>query len=156
MRLTLVSFVCAHCEHVFDVPELPVNAYGEFLLRSAGAGETRYLNALQDLVFSEVEAILKADTRIATLPLTRRLKLLRDVYGPAACDPDASSKPLHIGLHECPACGSQEMRSWAVTSPAQWIDLEVPSVSHSRWSCLSPGQKSELVLQTSAKPLFES
>ena len=142
LSLPLHDFVCARCARAFQAPELGEGSYGEFLLRSVGAGETRHLNALQDAVFAEVDALLQADVRVAALPPSRRAKLLHRVYGPAACDPDAAGAPLHIGVHgPCPACGSQDMRSWEPSSPPQRVDVDVPLVSHAAWSRLGTGQR---------------
>jgi hypothetical protein len=37
----------------------------------------------------------------------------------------------------------------------QWVDLDVPSVSHTRWSCLSAEQKSARVFEVTANLLSE-
>ena len=156
MKLPLFDVVCGRCEHAFKAPDLAATAYGEFLLRSPGIGETRYLNALQDTAYAEVDALLQADARVAALPAVRRAKLLREIYGPVACDPDASGAPLRIGVQgRCPACGSQERRSWEASSPAQWVDLDLPAVPHADWSCLSFEQKSARVREATAHLLIE-
>ncbi len=157
MKLLLFDVVCAGCDHTFKSPDIAPNAYGEFLLRSGVPGETRYLNALQDRAYMEVETLLRAEARFAELASVPRAKLLHEVFGPAACDPDASGAPLHIGLHEpCPACGSQQRRSWDASSPVQFVEVDVAVVSHAAWSGLSNAQKSARVREATARRLAES
>lgn len=156
MKLSLFDVVCAGCELTFKAPDIAPNAYGEFLLRSDGAGEARYLNALQDRTYVEVEALLRAEARVVALAPVRRAKLLQDVFGPVACDPDASGAPLRIGVNAgCPACGSQQRRSWDASSPLEFVEVDVPVVSHEEWSRLSVAQKSARVREATANILIE-
>ena len=156
MKLPLFEVVCACCEHTFKAPDIVPNAYGQFLLRSGSPGETRYLNALQDPVYAEVETLMLVDARVAALASVRRAKLLKEIFGPAACDRDASGLPLRIGVNErCPACGSQQRRSWDVSAPLEFVEVDVPVVSHAEWTRLSVDQKSERVREATANFLIE-
>ena len=154
MRFTLVNYICGPNGHPFKAPEIVGNSYGEFLLRSAGTGESRYLNALQDKTYDEVDVLLQAEPEVAAMPVTKRAKILRKVFGMAACDRDTSGHPFLIGLHpKCPICGSQEMKSWETTSPPDTVELDIPSVTHHAWASYSAQDKATRVRDCVAQVL---
>jgi hypothetical protein len=147
MKLSLVKYKCACCQHEFEAPELMPGAYGEFLLRSA-AGEAAHLDALTDRTYDEVTAILERLPRAMTLSQNERAVLLRKIYGLAACDADSLGNTFILGAHPpCPKCACQQMKYWEFVEPAQVVELSIPPVKHSRWQALDEQGRIEVVKQ---------
>ena len=67
----------------------------------------------------------------------------------ARSDDDGSS--YGIGTPpRCPVCGSNRMDHWEATNPPEFVETEVPSVTHQRWKALSENEKlRELEVATS-------
>jgi len=148
MKLQLFDYKCEPAGHDFQVPELPAAAYGEFLLRDPTGMSTRYLNALADSSFDEVGKILQSLPEGAGLTARKRAEKLHQVFGAVACDSDAEGRPFRIGQHAaCPVCGSTVMRSWQESNPDHFVDVDVRSVTHSKWSTLNNDQKEAAVRQ---------
>lgn len=157
MKLAVFDIVCDACDHAFQEADIGPEAYGVFLLRTAAGGELRVLHAMEDRTYDEVETLLQADARIARLAARHRAAILLEVYGAAACDPDAFDRSWRIGTHgRCPSCGSGVRRSWELASPAVTLDVDVPHVTHARWDSLSPDRKLARVRSITDNLLDES
>jgi hypothetical protein len=145
MKLILTHYVCSKCSNEFDAPELPSGSYGDFLLRSA-VGEIAYLNGIEDPTYEEVSRLLARDPSAAILGPFERAGALQKVYGKVACDAGPSGAPFHIGANpKCPRCHCQEMASWMEKEPPEFVDLDVPIVTHEQWNLLSEHEKIERV-----------
>ncbi len=142
MRLELIEYTCATCGIKFDAPGLPESAYGEFLLRSK-RGTLRYLNALSDATYTEVDCLLAREHVLASAQnQLERSKVLRKVYGPIACDWDDGIFPFQIGMPpSCPRCHQSGISSWSFKSPPTAVDVMVADVTHADWMKLSEAEK---------------
>ena len=140
MKLQIFRYRCAACRKWFEAPEIREYAYGEFLLRS-NSGEIRYLNAILDGVFSEVDSLISLDSRVITFDKFRRAELLHDIFG-LACDPDSTGGIFRICRNpRCPACELDSVAEWESTEPPRYIDIDVPEVSHLEWEELNDDEK---------------
>lgn len=142
MKLQIFEYKCEPFGHEFHAPRLPFNSYGEFILRDEAGVSMAYLNAMEDSTYKEVEAILKGQPGVDRMTPNKRAELLRRVYGPVACDVSTDGRVLKIGQHpKCPECSSSTMRSWQEVQPAEFVELDIPSVTHALWQSLTEGQK---------------
>ena len=136
MILRMFTFCCEPLAHRFLAPNLPLNSYGEFLLRDPTGTSLAYLGALDDRVFAEVRSLLDAH-----LPehIGKRQKavLLHECYGEVACDLDTRGRSFAIGqFAKCPICLSPKMKSWNEAEPAEFVEVDVPPVTYSFWNSL--------------------
>ncbi|MCY0915658.1 hypothetical protein [Massilia antarctica] len=142
MKLELMQYTCGTGAHEFLAPEIPGGSYGDFLLRSEASEEMRFLNGIEDATYNEVDALMRENERVQSLPANQPTEVLWKIYGATACDPDSTGSPFIIGLMpKCPVCGGREMASWDYTYPSRFVDADVPVVSHRAWNALSPEQK---------------
>ncbi len=140
MRLQIYRFICGTCRKWFDSPQIGEIVYGEFLLRSE-SGETRFLNAIDDRVFEEVDQILLDDYRVRSLDNFKRSDLLNEVIG-IACDPDRTGNVFRIGKPtQCVHCGSGNIIGCESVEPVRCIEMEIPPVTHEKWNHLSNDEK---------------
>ena len=148
MKLQAFLYVCEPSGHEFQAPELPFNSYGEFLLRDETGTSLSYLNAFSDPTLAEVSGLLEATPEMGYLTAGQRGRVLQRSYGEVACDPDVEGRHFRIGQHpRCPACSSTTMRSWDEVVPVDFIEVDVPLVTHVRWRSLSEGQKADAVMR---------
>ncbi len=148
MKLELVKYMCNKCCTQFKAPEIPSETYGDFLLRSETPGETRYLAALTDCTYDEVDAIASADAAVASQTAHQRAKILRAIYGQVACDPDSNGRFFNIGLHPvCPSCGGQISSSWEFMEPPEFVNVNIPPVTHTAWNEMSSVAKKSAVFE---------
>jgi len=146
MRLQIFEYQCAPSGHAFRAPELPADAYGEFLLRSRTGAEIVYVNAIADPTYKEVDVLLQRHPTLAGVPAIGRADILRRIYGAVACDPDAEGQPFRIGQHpQCPVCSSTDMKSWQEVHPVEFVDLEIPAATHLLWATLTESKKADRV-----------
>ncbi len=143
MTLLLWTFRCSKCGEVYESLGLPEWAYGEFLMRSPR--ETAYLNALDDCVYQEVADIMESLSEMRSVLESHRADLLQAIFG-YACDTDSDGAQFSIGRHPpCPNCGSCEPESWQTVEPIQWIDYDLPHITHQRWYALDKRERRSLV-----------
>ncbi|WEN14803.1 hypothetical protein PY254_16460 [Rhodanobacter sp. AS-Z3] len=142
MKLQIFVYQCEPYGHAFQAPELPLHGYGEFLLRTGSAATMSYLDALADPTYKEVDALLARRSGMREMKATKRAEILRNIYGQVACDPDGDGTPFRIGQHpRCPVCSSSVMRAWQEAVPTQFVELDIPAVTHALWTSLSDDQK---------------
>jgi hypothetical protein len=145
MKLLLVDYGCALCGRDFSAPDMPAALYGEFLLRSHGAGRMASLDGIGDEPFQEVAALVEAHTGAerATGVLG---SLLHGVYGAVACDPDEDGNAFHLNLNApCPHCASQQIKARKVRDPIEIVDVDVAPVTHATWDAMSPQERARSV-----------
>jgi hypothetical protein len=146
MRLQIFEYQCQPSGHVFRAPELPADAYGEFLLRNETGTAMVYVNAIADPTYKEVDVLLQRHSSLAGVPGNGRADILRRIYGAVACDPDSEGQPFLIGQHpQCPVCASTHMKAWQEVQPVEFVDLDIPAATHSIWSALTEDQKADRV-----------
>jgi hypothetical protein len=142
MKFELVIYKCAQCGNTFKAAAIGSGSYGEFLLRSDGAGAEAYLDALSDKTYDQVDKLLEVHPMLAGKSALKRAEILRSIYGAIACDPDEHGNSFIIGGRpRCPVCGSQKMESWEFTDPIEFVELDIPPVTHQLWNALSDEEK---------------
>lgn len=145
MKLQLVKYRCANCDHTFDAPALPEGAYGEFLLWSKN-GKLAYLNGLDDPTLKEVDSLLTACSLTKSLTPLERARVLHRIFGRVACDPDDQGTPFEIDAGQpCPACGKAEIASWEFKDSTETVEVNPPPVMHHGWTTLSADAKRHAV-----------
>ena len=149
MKLHLFEYTCQPCHTHFKAPEVMPDSYGEFLMRSE-SGDTVFLNALEDPVYQEVDDILACLLSGQSVSAVKRASLLRKVFG-VACDTDVQGYRYGINTSPlCPHCGSIHMEGWEATEPPEFVDLDLPQVSHCKWIALNPAEKALCLKQALA------
>lgn len=152
MKLQIYRFKCGQCGVEFKSPKTIVGGYGEFMLRSVGAGEIAYLNALEDKTYDEVEGLLRTNSRIAGKGDNAYADILQNTYGDIACDVDQTGESFRIGaLPKCPQCGVENILSWEEIVPPEFVDKRLSPVTHSEWDGLSYKEKEGVVDQALQK-----
>jgi hypothetical protein len=145
MKLLIVDYGCALCGREFSAPDVPHALYGEFLLRSHGAGRMAFLDGLGDEPFQEVAALVEAHTG-AERSSGVLGSLLHGVYGAVACDPDQDGNAYHLNLNApCPHCASQQIKARKVRDPIEVVEVDVAPVTHAAWEAMSPQERAQRV-----------
>ncbi|WP_306353629.1 hypothetical protein [Flavobacterium sp. '19STA2R22 D10 B1'] len=144
MKLGLATYQCADCLHTFDAP-LFREAYGEFLLWSK-QGNVAYLNAIEDVVYKEVEDLLWTHPKTLGMSSLNCSNLLQKIYGSLTCDRDQVGNSFEIGTHPpCPLCKSQNMDAWDFKTPSEVIEVEVKPITYTNWVTLTEQEKFRLL-----------
>lgn len=140
MRLPLYWYKCTSCGKSSEIPEMPEFTYGEFLLRNK-TGETRYVNALEDPVFSEVGEIVASLPQYKNANDSQTAPSVQYAFG-FSCDRDHSGQVFLIGQDPfCPACKRSWMTHFVLPVDHQTVEIEIPAVSHTYWNSLSLDDK---------------
>lgn len=143
MKLQQFQYRCGTCGNWYFSPELTWG-YGEFVLVSK-TGELRYLNAIGDQVFSEVEGILMCHSRYLLMNEANRATFLQRIYG-FACDPDELGDRFLIGAQPaCPQCKEVNVSAFQSVEPPEFLDIDVLPVTHLEWNALCSSSKEILV-----------
>lgn len=79
MKLQIFEYQCEPLGHAFRAPELPVYAYGEFLLRSETGAEMVCVNAISDPTYKEVDVLLQRHPSLTGVPAIKRADILRRI-----------------------------------------------------------------------------
>jgi hypothetical protein len=139
MIIVAYTFECADCRPRFAAPES--EGYGSFILRSSGRGTAVAMDGLKDVVYREVDDLLRVTGAYGNGTDIQRAELLQAVFG-VACDKDEDGTEFRIGsMPRCPKCGSRRMASWEPTRfPYDYRD-SVPLVTHNDWTNLSIHQR---------------
>lgn len=141
MKLIIVDYRCALCGRDFSAPDVPHALYGEFLLRSHGAGRMAYLNALGDDPYQEVAELVVAHTGVDRSSGVLG-SLLHGVYGAVACDPDQEGNAFHLELTApCPHCASQQLSARKIREPVEVVEVAVDPVTHALWDAMGPEER---------------
>lgn len=140
VKLHLFKYRCKRCRSTFKAPTIMSSAYGEFLLRSEGRRTEAYLNAITDPTYQEVDALVKAHSKVAGMRSSEAADVLRKIFG-VACDPDSDDTEFQIGRRpRCPSCGG-EPDYWEATEPPEIVEKELAPVTHERWSRMNAQEK---------------
>ena len=151
MKLQISKYKCGNCENEFRAPQIRSGVYAEFLLRSSSTDGVSYLDAMDDQTYEEVDILLKSNSRLAGMSANVLAKILQKCYGTIACDPDSNGNTFQIGAHPaCPFCGSQSMTYWEVVEPPEYLEKNVPPVTHFNWLSMSDNEKAKKVDQVLA------
>jgi hypothetical protein len=144
VKLHLFKYRCKHCHSTFKAPTILSSAYGEFLLRSEGRRTEAYLNAITDPVYREVDALVKAHSKVARMRSSEAADVLQKIFG-VACDPDSDGTEFRIDrLPRCSSCGG-EPDYWEATESPEIVENELRPVTHERWNRMSAQEKGLVV-----------
>jgi hypothetical protein len=144
MRFHLFKYTCKQCEEIYKAPEVSFDSYGEFLMRSP-SGEVTYLNAMSDATYREVDDLLKRLHGLQGLSSVKLASIQRKVFG-VACDTDSHGDRYSIEIKPiCKTCGSENPSYWEATEPPEFIDSDIPEVSHNDWLQLDESEKLKLL-----------
>lgn len=153
MKLHQFEFACKPENRRFKAPVIVVG-YGIFLLRSEAEGREAYVGAVSDEAFAEVGRLVDASPHSRGLSEQKRAELTHAVFS-VACDPAGDGTPYVIsGKPTCPFCGSHDVEFIQATEPPEFVDVEMRTVTHRRWSALPVEERRRLV-ETALKRLVE-
>jgi len=142
MKLQTLKYKCENCKFEFRAPQILSGSYAEFLLRSSSTECIRYLDAMEDKTYDEVDTIIKSNPRLKGKSANALADILRKSYGAIACDLDDRGNIFQIGaLPACPSCGSQSMEYWEAIEPPEFLFMDVPHITHSNWHALTQDEK---------------
>jgi hypothetical protein len=142
MNACAFQFTCGDCGRQFEHPAIPDFAYGEFILRTEKSGTPAYLNAINDLVFSDLCEMIKSHPSIAGIADSMCAQIKQSIFS-ITCD-KMNGELLKIGSSpKRPHCGSRKMASWMPLGRF-W---PLPSVTHEEWNGKDMAEKTELVDQ---------
>ena len=141
MKLHLFDYYCESCGNHFQSPQLIGDAYGEFLMRTK-CGDIVYLDTCEDKVFDEVEKIYIKLISIYKIEGTRLfIDLFHEIFT-VSCDFSPQEQDYSIGQDPiCPNCLKTDFSRWGPTNPPEFVELDVPAVSHVNWNKLSCEEK---------------
>jgi hypothetical protein len=137
MRLPLSLYRCSANGHRFKAPDL-LGGYGTRVLRSRTVGSIACVDAIQDPVFQELDRLFSDVPEFVRLAGDQRIKALWAVFG-RTCDPDPSGSAYVVdGEPCCPDCGDCGVQFVESVEPPEYIEVDVPSVTHRNWDSLEP------------------
>ncbi len=143
MNVPVYTFTCEN-GHSFEAPHL-VGDYGQFLLRSVETSQPAVLNALEDPVYLEVDALLEELGAYKGHSALDRAEILQGVFG-AACDLSPDRSEYRIGEPpRCPLCCTKRMSSWARSEPRRVSSAEIDHVTHRTWDRRTHGEKRQIL-----------
>lgn len=138
MKLVLFEYICSNCGSKFKAGQLPPTTYGAFLLRKKGSDAVLFLDAIEDVSYSEVSDELKISNLTKDKSELERSGILQEIFGIVACDPDIDGVYFEIGLPPpCPNCANQKVSSWRMIEPAETLEIGLDQVTHVIWNGLA-------------------
>lgn len=81
MKLALFEYICSCCGSKFKAGQLSPANYGEFLLRKRGSNAVLYIDAIEDVSYSEVSEELKINNFTKNKTELERSDILRKIFG---------------------------------------------------------------------------
>ena len=111
------------------------------MLRSEGRGRAAYVDVFDDEVFDELTELAKRLPLVSGLSDRRWGELGQYLFGKTV-DPDDDGSSYGISVPpRCPVCGSNRMDHWRATEPLEFVEVEIPHVTHRRWKALTEDEK---------------
>lgn len=149
MKAEKYNYICSGCRHHFHANELGRDfRCGEFLLRSEGLDNERFLNASGDEVFNELSTMVDCNYLLKDKKDKKdieRAKIFQAVFG-ITCDPDEDGSLFQINIKpRCPSCGKREMDWWDESKPLVIVDINIPHVTHYIWNLKTRKEKEDLL-----------
>jgi hypothetical protein len=124
-----------------------VGGHGQLLLRSLGIGSLAYADAVSDTVFAQLREILSGFPTFVQLHELERGSLVRELFGPT-CDPDPDGTLYAVDRNPCcKYCQDCNVRLAEVVEPPEFVDIEVPHVSHDRWNSIARPDQTAIIEQ---------
>lgn len=140
MKFHLFKYTCQACGAIYKAPEISSDSYGEFLMRSS-TGEVVHLNAMSDPAYAEVDELLKRLPDLQGKSPVQLAKIQRKIFG-AACDTDSQGDRYSIEAKPiCQSCGNPNPSYWEATEPPEFVELDMPEVTHNDWFRLDEAKK---------------
>jgi hypothetical protein len=143
LKLQLFWNECAECGLRFDTLVLSGD-YGAFLYDN-GKGVLQYLDPYDDAVWGEAKALMEQELG-SRIDDTDRAAVFHRLLA-ETIDPPEGGVPFSSAWEKppCPRCGSRKRKGYGPIEPPRFQTVEVPAVSHARWSSLGPDEKLAIV-----------
>ncbi|GIH07105.1 hypothetical protein Rhe02_51720 [Rhizocola hellebori] len=136
MRFQLATYRCDPNGHLFRAPTI-LGGHGVFLARSSGEGDLAYVDAVSDDAFGDLRSILRGIPTFMQLHELERGKVVQDLFS-ITCDYDSQGAPYVLNRDPCCIhCSDCNVRFIEATDPPEFVDIDVPEVSHGRWDSMS-------------------
>ncbi len=139
--LEIFDFECKRCKQHFRSYDFSDFVYGMRLMRTV-RGDMVILSCLNNSVVAEIAEMIKkiASTDPGIIPA-----VAFDLVVGRTCDPIDGLEPGVNVEPPCPHCDSLSTTRYNDLVPAQFVTLNVPMATHSRWRVLSDDQKLSLI-----------
>ena len=139
-KLQVFTNRCADCD--FEFESLHLRGDYQPVLYGTVTGVMQYLDADEDPVWPEVEALVKAATKDRTVTEMEEASLFHDLLA-TTVDPPAEGGEIipPWATSPCPRCGSGQLARGGPVDPPQFREVTIPAVTHERWQAMSPEAK---------------
>lgn len=142
LRVGKETVLCSKCRKAKEFLFISDFAYGESLFVYGKGRKYAYINFLEDSVYNEFITLVNEIMAANGKKITKNIPM-QELFS-IACDP-ISNFPISFGEQErCNYCNSCQFESIMI-KPTEFIDVEVPVVTHESWECLDCVQKREKI-----------
>ena len=132
MKPISFKYICGVCGNRFSAPNMPDEAYGEFVVRSQASDANAYMSVFDDGILDEIGGILKQNAVKWEVAKTQIPELQQKLFS-FATDMAEDGSRYEIGLMpRCPQCKNRKPSSWAEEEPVRKLELKV--VTHHAWA----------------------
>jgi hypothetical protein len=147
----MAEFTCGECRTILRAPVPVVADYGTLTYRSEGRGTLAIVNALEDPTFDEISHLTEQLQEVAAATARERGAAIQWVFG-ATADYDIDGSRFGVDFPpRCPNCESNNVVDFTVIEPPEFVDVELPLLSHDHWSGLDEPDKMTDVRQAAAE-----
>jgi hypothetical protein len=141
VRLRRVLFWCSDCPEPRESEALAGDD-GLLPLRSERAGTLAFVDTFRDPVFAEVEDFVDRN-RPSGMGAGASGHVVQKLFG-LTVDPDTDGSPFVVGgKPTCQGCGS--LTRWEITEPPEFVNVDVPHVSHQLWDRMDRSEREALL-----------
>lgn len=106
---------------------------------------------LHDPVADEVEDILKSFPEYFDKKQFKQIEIFQSIFGEIACDPDYDGFIYRAKEPKCIKCSVQDITQYKETNPPEFLEADIPEVTHLLWGSLSKNEKfnrAEMILKS--------
>ena len=136
---TVQCYKCGKAKEFFFISDF---AYGESIVVYGEGRKYAYINFLEDSAYNEFITLVNEIIATNGKKITKNI-LMQELFS-IACDP-ISNFPIRFGEQErCDYCNSCQFESFMI-KPIEFIDVEVPVITHEKWEGLDCVQKWEKI-----------
>lgn len=134
--------LCSKCKSPKAFFYLSDFAYGEKLFLTNDGTDYVFVNLFEDEVFDEFNDIVNMVFKERNIVFSKGkfAEVVNNIFG-ISCD-SIAGKQIDTSLkdEQCSQCGSKEFQSNLI-EPEQFIDIEVPIVTHNLWNNMNKKEK---------------
>lgn len=142
LRVGKETGLCSKCGKAKEFLFISDFAYGESLFEYGGGRKYAYINFLEDSVYNEFIALVNEIMAANDKKNTKNMPM-QELFS-IACDPISNFPIRFWEKSRCDYCDSCNFESIMI-KPTEFIDVEVPVVTHEKWECLDYIQKREKI-----------